>query len=257
MSKTDTQAAAEAAPVEGTERSSQDTATQQPSEASELSKEPPEATQENLPSGGETEVKAEDTVAERLFAGKYKSVDDLEKSYKELESKYGQTANEKAELTRILNEAFVPPAANKTEDTEYYGSEEANTANPEIEEIRRDSAIVKFILAHNDADGELMKSVLAEDPMVSKISGYDAKLEYAYLRSQSIAQSKVLSDAKRQAQAEAHANMAAKEVARVEAASKAAPVDEGAELLAQATTGTPEERKAAREALIRKHLTKL
>jgi hypothetical protein len=60
-----------------------------------------------------TEEETPEAEPQELIAGKYKSVEELERGYKELESKFTQTAQEKAEMNRILQEiqfkqAFVP-----------------------------------------------------------------------------------------------------------------------------------------------------
>jgi hypothetical protein len=47
---------------------------------------------------------------EKLFAGKFKSVEELEKSYQELQPKFTRTAQEKAELERILQSSQQTPA---------------------------------------------------------------------------------------------------------------------------------------------------
>lgn len=255
MDPNDTQAVGSEAP----ETPVEDTAATQPSEASESETQAPEATQEQteVESQGETEVKAEDTAEEKLLAGKYKSVEDLEKSYKELESKYGKEASEKAELTRILNDAFAPepaaPAATDTDDDIY--AEPAGNNDTDV--LKRDMAVMKFILAHEDADGSTMKEVLASDPLISQISGHEAKLEYAYLRSKNMTQPKAIEEARKSAAQQTHAKIAEKQVAQVESAKKAEPIDDNAELMTQATTGKPKERESARLSLIRKHLTQL
>lgn len=51
---------------------------------------------------------------EKVYAGKFKTPEDLEKSYQELERKLTQTSQEKAELSRRQSEAPPPPAAPKT-----------------------------------------------------------------------------------------------------------------------------------------------
>lgn len=247
MSETDTQAAPAQDPA-------QDTSDGQgaQSEASEQKQEAPEATQ-----GQETEVKAEDTAEEKLFAGKYKTVEDLEKSYKELESKHGQTATEKAELARILNEAFVAPeAAQQQEDTDY--SDTSEVSKPAADDsVKRDLSVMKFTMAHPDADGQSILEVLSKDPLIKSITGYDAKLEYAYAKSKAMSGEKAVAEAKKSGAQEAQAKAAEKEVAQVESAKKAEPIDEQAELYKQATSGNPDERKAARLSLIKKNLVHL
>jgi len=262
MDETDTQAVENQAP----EQQADTAQTQTQSEASESSTNAPEATQDKAPAqeAEAPEVKAEDTAEEKLLAGKYKTPEDLEKAYKELESKYGSTNSEKAELTRILNEAFAPPAQQEQtqqQDTANDDFEEPiSGTNPEVEAMKRDLALTKFIINHQNMDGEsgeAMKEVLLTDPIVRQINGHEAKLEYAYLRSQNMSQTKAIKQAKEEGAKLAQTKAAEKSVAQVESAKKAEPVDEGKELLSKASGGSPDEAKAAREALIRKHLVNL
>lgn len=259
MSETDTQATGAVAPSATSESVAEDTAAIQPSTASEQSQAAPEATQgnEQTEESTQTEVKVTDTAQEeRLFAGKYKTVEDLEKSYKELESAHGKKSSEFAELNKILTEAFASPEIVQTTDTAYEGEEES-AAMKIASQAERKSTLLEFAISHPDANGDAMKEVLANDPMISKITGDDAKLEYAYLRAQSMGRDKALAEAQRTAQVQAQAKIAEKEVAKVESANRSEPVDNKSELMQQATGGTPDERKAARDALIRKHLTNL
>lgn len=202
----------------------------------------------------ETATEATDTAEEKLYAGKYKDVETLENSYKELESKYGKEAGEKAELTRILNEAFAAPETTETA-TETF--EDSSTVNPEFEQMKRDNAVVKFILGHQDANGEAMKQVLADDPLVKQIQGHDAKLEYAYLRSQSMSQPKVIEEARKSAQAETQAKTAEKQAAQVESAKSAAPVEDKSDYSVATGNFSSSEREAARLNYIRKNLVNL
>jgi len=241
MPEPDTQATEQEAPAEEV-----DTAESQPSEASEAINESPEATQEETETeqeavSEETEVKAEDT-EEKLYAGKYKTVEDLEKAYKNAESKIGKETSEKAQLTKALNESF---------------DSEDPTTIADTEKLKRDTAVLKFIFQYPDADAETMQTVLTEDPMINNISGHEAKLEYAYLKSQSMLSQETIETAKKEATKATKSKIAEKEAATVESARKAEPVDEGADLMQQATAGTPDERKAARLAIIRKNLVNL
>lgn len=248
MDETDTQATGAETPV------TTDTVTNQTSEASELSQGTPEATQAQEET---TEVKAEDTAQEeKLYAGKYKTPEDMEKAYKELESKFGRETSDKAELTRILNEAFAPPEPTKVEDTAYEYQEDDTSATKD-DPTKRDVAVLKFTISHPDADGESMRKVLQSDPMIGNISGHEARLEYAYLRARDMNRQVEIKQAQKVASDVAVAKIAEKEVAKVETARKAEPADQGAELMTQAMNGSPSERKSARDALIRKHLTKL
>lgn len=212
-----------------------------------------EAAQETATAG----IDATDTAQEKLLAGKYKTVDDLEKSYKELESKYGKEASEKAELTRILNDSFTAPEAPKAQDTaDIYEDLDSNPLNTEIEQLKKVTAVQSFVMTHQDADASAMQKVLASDPMIKQINGHEAKLEYAYLRSLSQSQPKAIAEAKKVAQAETQAKIVEKTGAQVETASRATEVN-AAELMTTATSAGPDDRKAARLALIRKHLTNI
>lgn len=50
---------------------------------------------------------------EKLYAGKFKSPEDMEKSYQELQSKFTKTAQEKAELERLALSQQEPEQANE------------------------------------------------------------------------------------------------------------------------------------------------
>lgn len=257
MSMDDTQAQGQVAdPVQDTQPTDQTSTTDQLA-----TNDTPEATQGQTVDQESTtpETNATDTVQEKLYAGKYKSAEDMEKAYKELESKFGQTTNEKAELTRILNEAFAPtaqPTVSEPVDTVDAYGEEPTINNQTDDPTKRDLAVLKFTISHPDADGAAMQSVLASDPFISQINGYEAKLEYAYAKAQAQNAGKSVAQATKQAQAATQAKIVEKQSAQVETAQKATDVDK-AELLNQATTAGPKEREAARLALIRKHLTKI
>lgn len=222
----------------------------QETSASERQNETPEATQ--IDEGKESEVKVEDTVEEKLLAGKYKTPEDLEKAYKELESKYGSTSSNLAELTRTLTEAFVSEASDDASQETYEGYEQPNQSN---EKLKQDNAIIKFMLSHGDANGEAMQKVLTEDPLISQINGYDAKLEYAYLRSQNMTQTKVIAEAKKEASKQAEVKVIEKQAAQVESSSRTEQVDEATELRSKATGNyTAKEREAARKSVLKKIL---
>lgn len=255
MSMDDTQAQGQVAdPVQDTQPTSPTSTTDQLA-----TNDTPEATQGNVEAQEATTpaTNAEDTVQEKLYAGKYKTPEDLEKSYKELESKFGQTTNEKAELTRILNEAFAPaqPAPAAPVDTADVYADEP-TINNQDDPTKRDVAVLKFTISHPDADGGEMQKVLANDPLINQINGYEAKLEYAYAKAQALNAGKSVAQATKQAQADTQAKIVEKQTAQVEGATKAADVDK-AELMTTATTAGPKDREAARLALIKKHLTRL
>lgn len=237
------------APVETT---ATDTAATQPSEASvQEQTKTPEATQDNAQAqeAQAPDTNTEDTVEEKLLAGKYKTVEDLEKSYKELESKHGQTASEKAELARILNEAFLTPepqAQAPEQDTEYFA--ENNDSNPvaqELSSIKTRLAINEFLTNHQDANAQTLAEIVANDPNVASITTPEAKLEYAYLKSQSIGQQKAIAEAQRQGATQAQVKAAEKQVAQVESARKAEPVNSRAETLQRVRAGDPNARAQA------------
>lgn len=218
MNETPAQAE-QVAPVDP--QSPTDTATPATNEADVQVNEAPEATQDQ----GDPEVKATDTAEERLYAGKYKSVDDLESSYKELQSKATRDAQDKAELTRILNDAFTEEPA--TPDESYIETE----VDPRIEKLERQGAVSSFIMTHPNANGEAINKVLAEDPFISKISGHEAKLEYAYLKSQNMTQPKVVAEAQKASADAARLKVAEKQAAQVETVrQQAAPTSDSSHL---------------------------
>jgi hypothetical protein len=223
------------------------------SEASTQTVDAPEATQQTEETA---EIKATDTAEEKLYAGKYKSPEELEKGYTELQSKFGQTTSEKAELSRILNEAFVQPEVAPPVVEEAY--EEPNPLNQEIENLKRVTSVQSFVMNHQDADAASMGKVLAEDPLVKQISGHDAKLEYAYLRSQNMSQQKAIVEAQKNGAQAAQAKIAEKQVAQVETASAAGKQDDGSDLYERATGNYSQaDRDKARRELIRKNLVNL
>ena len=253
MSDIDTQAAATEAPV------LTDTVDEQVSTASTQSNDAPDATQgTEAQETSQTEVEAADTAGDKLYAGKYKTVEELEKSYASLQSKFGQTTNEKAELSRILNEAFsTPDTATQTATDDGFG-DEPNPVNQEIDSLKRVTAVQSFILSHPEADPTAMQKVLAEDPMMKQISGHDAKLEYAFLRSQNMTQSKAIAEAEKRGAQATQAKIAEKTAAQVEAVKASQPTDETSELRERATGNYSQEvRDQARRELIRKQLVNL
>lgn len=250
--QTDTQAAGE-----NQDPKNEDTLDTQQSEASKASdsqeseepkglEEAPEANQGEVEEGNpdETGVNAEDTADDTLLAGKYKTPEELERAYKELESKFGKETGEKAKLSRTLDTVLSP-------------EQDTGVGVSETEALRRDTAVLKFLVAHNDVDADSMKEILSSDPLLNQISGHEAKLEYAYLRSKELTRDQAMAQVQKQAQNETKAKVAEKEAAKVESAKKAEPVDDGTELLNKATSGSQEERQAARLALYKKHLADL
>lgn len=227
-----------------------DTSVAQPSEASEVVTDTPEATQGTVETQevATPDTKVEDTVEEKLLAGKYKTEEELEKAYKELESKFGQTASEKAELARILDNAFATP---ESTDTDGYGE---GTLDNETDQLKRDNAVIKFIISHDDANAESMKEILASDPLVNQITGHEARLEYAYQKSKNMGSAKTIEEATKKASEQATAKVVEKQAAQVESAQATAPVNEDEELKTRMYTGTLEEREIARREYIKKHL---
>lgn len=224
------------------------------SEASTQTDEAPEATQvkEETP-----ELNATDKAEESLLLGKFKTPEELATAYQQLESKSTKDAMEKAELSRILNEAFVPPEATpqatQTDADDF--ADEPNPLNQEIEALKRQTAVQGFIMNHQDADAASMQQVLSSDPLVKQISGHEAKLEYAYLKSQGMTQQKAIAEAEKKGAEQAHAKVAEKQTAQVETATKTAEqTDEKAELQERMSTGPLEQREKARREYIRKYL---
>lgn len=202
----------------------------------------------------EPTVKATDTVEEKLYAGKYKSVEEMEKAYTELQSKYTNTSQEKAEMSRLLTEAFSTPEPTvQNPDAPF---EEPDPVQSEIESVKRSQAVMMFVMNHQDADAGAMKEVLASDPLVKQIQGHEAKLEYAYMKSQSMRQPKAIEEAQKAGAQQAQVKIAEKQTAQVESAQKAEEIQES--LMEKATGNySGAEREAARKELIRKHLVNL
>lgn len=210
----------------------------------------------------ESEVTAEATTTsedEGFLGGKYKSKEDFEAAYKELKNTYDSSAQEKAELTRILNEAFTAPeTAQVQEQVDDPYAEEPNPLAEKVERMERQGAVQSFIFTHPDANGQAMNEVLAKDPLVAQIQGHDAKLEYAYLKSQNMSSSKTIAEAQKTAAQQAQSKIVEKQAAQVESARKAESTDENSELYERATGNYPQEqRDAARRALIKKNLINL
>lgn len=245
--ETDTQTTGTDAPADNTQTA--DTVDAQASEASTQVDNAPEATQATE---GQPEVNAEDTAEEKLYAGKYKSPEDMEKAYKELESKFGQTTSEKAQLTQLLNEAFTTPEASTSSDTDSY--DDIGEVSSHDDPTKRDVAVLKFTIGHPDANGAAMSEVLANDPFIGNIQGYEAKLEYAYAKSQNMTSKQAIAEAQKQTAQQTQTKIVEKQAAQVESANRSEPTDEKTELQRKYTTGTPEERNKARLEYIRKHM---
>lgn len=215
------------APVEQVPAAAENTPTQEVSEASQTSQEAPEATQETQqPETAETEVSAEDKANEKLYAGKFKSTEDLERSYQELEKRFSKETSEKAHLTRTLSDAFTPAPAEPEEA--YY---EPATPDPVVSELTKKVAVMEFAQRHPDADGALMKEILQSDPYVQQITGNEGKLEYAYLKALAAGQQKAVAEAGKKSAEQAQAKFAEKQAAQVETAKQQAePADDNQEL---------------------------
>lgn len=232
-----------------------DTVETQTSEANaQQTQEAPEAAQAQE---GTPEVNVTDTVEEKLFAGKYKTVEDMEAAYKELNSKFTNTTQEKAELSRILNEAFATPEQPQVVEQDAYGME-PDPVNSEIENLKRVTAVQSFIMSHEGANADAMQQVLSTDPLVKQISGHEAKLEYAYLRSQNMGQQKAIAAAEQKAVERTQAKVVEKQTAQVETTRKVDTGDEGSELYNRATGNySKSDRDKARMEIIRKNLVNL
>lgn len=244
MSDNDTQAVVQETPQE-------DTVTEQTSEASvQTNTEAPEAAQETK----EPVVGATDTAEDRLYAGKYKSVEDLEKSYQELNSKFTNTSQEKAELAKILNQAFETPESPETATDDYAES----TDDPRIQKLEIKTAIQDLIINDRNADIVKINEILNSDPLVKEISSIEGKLKYAHSQSKNMDTQKAIADAKQEATQATQSKIVEKQTAQVEPAKSATQTDENSELMERATGNySQNDRDAARLALIRKNLVNL
>jgi len=195
-----------------------DTAPAPNSEADLQANETPEAAEAQ-----EAPVNAEETVEEKLYAGKYKSPEDLEKSYIELQSKFSSTTQQKAELSRILADAFAEPAAPQVQTPAYDDYEEDSPAQKPDDVYGRKIAVMEFSMSHPDADGAAILEVLKNDPATRNMPDYETKLKYAYAISQNTARPKAVEEAAKQSQTQAQVKYAEKQAAQVESASKQSP----------------------------------
>lgn len=256
----DNQAVASEAPE--TAAAAEDKVEDQSSEADvQVDSEAPEATQQ---SEGNAEIKAEDKAEDGLILGKFKTQEDLTKAYQSLESKWSKDAQEKAELVKVLSDSVVSEPTTDTQTAAVEGGDAfAETAEPdpvakEIAGLKLKDAIRDFADAHNDADLTAVNEILKADPVVSGITSYEAKLEYAYLKSKNMATNKVVEDAKKQGSQEAQAKILEKQTAQVESNQKAEATDEDAELYNRATGNySHEDRQAARREYLKKHFVDL
>lgn len=204
-----------------------DKATDQPNEADvQVKSEAPEATQDKVEAkeAETTEVKAEDKAEESLLLGKFKNPEDLAAAYEQLESKATKDAMEKAELSKILNEAFTPEETQPAPQTvppvyeDEDDSPEPDLVTQKLQALEQKDAVRDFIFMHPDADGKSINEVLTKDPMLANINGYQAKLEYAYLKSKELAAPQALDEATKKAKQETTLKTAEKQNAQVESA---------------------------------------
>lgn len=186
--------------------------------------ETPEAPQTN---GEESAVKAEETVEEKLYAGKYKTAEDLEKAYLSAQSEASRISQEKADLTKILASGFMdepaPQAQAQADDYSDYDDDSTPQSNPATLAMERRFAVMEFAMSNPDADGAAIMDVIKNDPFVAQLPSYEAKLKYAHALSQNTARPKAVAEAKKQAQAETQAKIAEKQAAQVESATKQSP----------------------------------
>lgn len=225
----------------------EDTANTQNQDADvQVKSEAPEA----APESKESDVNATDTAEEKLYAGKYKSVEDLEKAYKNAESKLGQTSSERAELTRELQGTLNEESAQSPIlDANGY----VDPVAEKLERLERNDAVSRFIFAHPDADGNAVKEILTTDPIIQQIQGYDARLEYAFLKSQNMSSKKAIEEAKKTAATQTQAKIVEKQTAQVETSRKAETTDEKSELKSRMYQGGEDGAQARRD-YIRKYL---
>lgn len=200
----------------------------------------PEAAQEVK----EPVAQATDTAEEKLYAGKYKSVEDMEKAYQELNSKFTSTTQEKAELSRILSDAFATPEPQAPVPADDYFADESS--QPAADDgVKRDLAVVKFAMAHQDADGNAMMEILKSDPVISNINGYEARLEYAYQKSQNMSHAKAIAEAQKKGAETAQTKFVEKQAAQVETVRRQAePADDNSELTPSQLRDTMRDDKA-------------
>lgn len=209
----------------------EDKVEEQPSPADvQVNNEAPEAAQEVK----EPVAEATDKADEKLYAGTFKSPDDLERAYQELRSKSTKDSQEKAELAKILNDAFLvpePQAQAQAPDTDYYDEGESNPVNQELASIKTRLAISEFLTNHQDADAQSLVEVINSDSNVASITSPEAKLEYAYLKSQSMGSKKAIVEAEKKSAEQAQVKFAEKQAAQVETVKQQAqPVDDDKEL---------------------------
>jgi hypothetical protein len=225
VSDDETQAPVAAEPVQTATSDVTDT-----SMAATQTNEAPEATQP-VEEKQTVEVNAEETVEDKLYAGKYKTPEELEKAYINASSEASRISQERAELTRILNEAFAadPAIAAPAQPDDPYIPE----PDPVAEKVNKMETILtvqSFIMTHADADAAAMNEILTKDPLINQINSHEAKLEYAYAKSKNMTSQKVVSEAQKQGAAQAQAKMVEKQAAQVESARQQAQPSQAEEM---------------------------
>lgn len=174
-----------------------------------------------------TPVTPEVTVASEedgFLGGKYKSKEDFENAYKNLQTTRQRELQEAAELRSVLQAAFATD-----DDT----TDPATAGYAGYDDDKADSVVanrlvnMEFAMAHPDADGKAILDVMKNDPVAKQIQSYEARLRYAYLASKEKAAPQQVAEAQRQAAADAKAKVVEKQAAQVEPATKqSAPTQE-------------------------------
>ena len=114
--------------------------------------------------------------------------------------------------------------AKPQQGTSYDDFDEDQPSAPQVEPaVNRDIAVMKFVMANPEADGDAILKVINSDPFVKQLPSYEAKLKYAHAISRTDATPRVVEEAKKQAQAQAQVKYAEKQAAQVESASKQSP----------------------------------
>ena len=169
-------------------------------------------------------------VEEKRLAGKFNSPEELEKAYKELESKFGQTSQEKANLQKAFEQ--LAPVFNENLDTEQPISE---IEDPEkrLESLvfkatsramapqQANLAIERLVVKHPDFSNYIddIKGVLQEMPQL--LDNKETGLERAYRIAKADRFEQEKSRAKEDGKKEAYQSIANKSISGVEGASKA------------------------------------
>lgn len=177
-----------------------------------------------------TEAEAE--VQEKLLAGKFKSQDDLEKAYKELESKYGHTAQERADLQKtletlapIFEEAQVEQPVSSMEDSDPQ-TELKNIVRSAVSEVmapqQANLAIEKLATKHPDFSeyvDDIMQVVKEMPELITRDKAAGLERAYKIAKADRFEAEKL--QAKEEGKKEAYENIVQKSMGSVEGASKA------------------------------------